>query len=260
MLLFIIYIILVTLILYLLCVNYKLKLDLIKFTNNLLKNNKNIDGSINKNNIQLIQNNRHNYLFKNLPISYEIPERLAVYDNINEKDIVLEIGGNIGGVSSVIATILDNPKNLVVIEPCKSAVEELKKVKNIIQKNFNIFNGVLTSDKKKINCNQPIDKGYSECKEANVNEEVNILNKTFYEIQEMYGLIFDTLIIDCEGCYENIFIDSVESGWLNQINKISIEWDGKFMEDFLLNKGFKLIDYKEHSSMSNGVRTYIKNN
>ena len=98
----------------------------------------------------------------------------------------------------------------------------------------------------------------SECKEATVNEKSNSLNKTFYEIQEMYGLIFDTLIIDCEGCYENIFIDSVESGWLNQINKISIEWDGKFMEDFLLNNGFKLIDYKEHSSLQNGVRTYIK--
>ena len=74
----------------------------------------------------------------------------------------------------------------------------------------------------------------------------------------MYNLIFDTLVIDCEGCYESIFKDGIDSGWLNQIRKIIIEWDGEFMEKLLIDNGFKLIDYKEHSSLPNGVKTYIK--
>ena len=200
----------------------------------------------------------HDSLFSHLPVTTEIPERLSVYDNLDKNDIVLEIGGNIGGVSAVIATLLANPKNLVVLEPSKSAVKELIKLKTIIQKDFNIFNGVLISKNRRINCTQPDNGGYSECKPANDNESLTILNKTFNEIQDMYDLVFDTLVIDCEGCYENMFKDGIEVGWLNQIRKIIIEWDGKYMEKILLDNGFKLIDYKEHSSLPNGVKTYVK--
>ena len=70
--------------------------------------------------------------------------------------------------------------------------------------------------------------------------------------------MFDTLVIDCEGCYESIFKNAIDSGWLNQIRKIIIEWDGKFMEKLLIDNGFKLIDYKEHSDLINGVKTYVK--
>ena len=204
------------------------------------------------------QQKRHDSLFSHLPNTSEVPERLAVYDHLDKKDVVLEIGGNIGGVSAVIATLLENPKNLVVIEPSKSAVEELIKLKTFIKKDFNIFNGILTIKNQRINCSQPNKGGYSECKPVSNSETLTILNKTFYEIQAMYNLIFDTLVIDCEGCYESIFKDSIESGWLNQICKIIIEWDGEYMEKLLLDNGFKLIDYKEHSVIANGVKTYVK--
>lgn len=204
------------------------------------------------------QKERHDNLFSYLPDTTEISERLAIYDTLNKNDVVLEIGGNIGGVSAVIATLLENPNNLVVTEPCKSAVEELIKLKTTIGKDFNIFNGVLIGKDQRINCTQPDDGGYSECKQVSNSEALTILNKTFYEIQDMYNLIFDTLVIDCEGCYESIFKDAIDSGWLNQIRKIIIEWDGEFMEKLLIDNGFKLIDYKEHDQIINGVKTYVK--
>ena len=204
------------------------------------------------------QKKRHDYLFSHLPNTIEVPERLAAYDNLDKNDVVLEIGGNIGGVSAVIATLLENPNNLVVTEPCKSAVEELIKLKTTIGKDFNIFNGILIGKDQRINCTQPDNGGYSECKEVSNSETLTTLNKTFYEIQDMYNLIFDTLVIDCEGCYESIFKDAIDFGWLNQIHKIIIEWDGEFMEKLLIDNGFKLIDYKEHSHILNGVKTYVK--
>lgn len=211
-----------------------------------------------KKNILKKQQKRHDSLFSHLPTSKEIPERLAVYDTLHKNDVVLEIGGNIGGVSAVIATILENPSHLVVIEPSKSAVKQLIQLKTIIKKDFNILNGVLISKEQILNCSQPDNDDYCECKEVSTNENRTVLNKTFYEIQDMYDLIFDTLVIDCEGCYENIFKDSIESGWLSQIRKIIIEWDGSFMEQLLLDNGFTLIDTKVHSSLLNGVKTYIK--
>ncbi len=204
------------------------------------------------------QQKRHDSLFSHLPTTTEVPERLAVYDCLHKNNVVLEIGGNIGGVSAVIATILEDPNNLVVVEPSKSAVEQLIKLKTIIKKDFNIMNGVLLSKDKKIHCSQQDNGGYSECKEVSTNENSTILTKTFYEIQDMYHLVFDTLVIDCEGCYKSIFKDSIESGWLEQIRTIIIEWDGTFMEKLLLHNGFTLVDYKVHSSVRNGVKTYIR--
>jgi len=221
------------------------------------QNKQNIRESIRENTLKT-QKKRHDYLFSHLPNTIEVPERLAAYDNLDKNDVVLEIGGNIGGVSAVIATLLENPNNLVVTEPCKSAVEELIKLKTTIGKDFNIFNGILIGKDQRINCTQPDNGGYSECKEVSNSETLTTLNKTFYEIQDMYNLIFDTLVIDCEGCYESIFKDAIDSGWLNQIHKIIIEWDGEFMEKLLIDNGFKLIDYKEHSHILNGVKTYVK--
>ena len=47
---------------------------------------------------------------------YEYPEQLMAINNINETSKVLEIGGNVGRVSHIIQTILNNSKNHVIME------------------------------------------------------------------------------------------------------------------------------------------------
>ena len=66
---------------------------------------------------------------------------MNAYNNIIETDIVLEIGGNIGSTSLIIADKLSNSKNLVVIEPSKKATKQLRKNKKQHNHNFNIFEG-----------------------------------------------------------------------------------------------------------------------
>src|SRR5579871_5582123 len=61
-------------------------------------------------------------LFSKYEKSTEIPERLAAHKHIDKNDVILEIGGNIGGVSAVIADILKDGSNLVVLEPSIEAL------------------------------------------------------------------------------------------------------------------------------------------
>lgn len=198
---------------------------------------------------QDIINKINNNLFSQLPKTEEIAERLSIYNRLTKNDVVLEFGGNIGGVSSLIATII-NPKNLVVIEPNEQAVKKLKH----LNLSINIFEGVIYDGKNKINC-YPGNNFYSNCKiDTNITDTVN---KTFEELEQIYDLKFNTLVIDCEGCYEYLFKYLVDKNLLINIDKIFIEWDGEFLESFLEDNNFVLVDYIPHILLPNGVRTYF---
>lgn len=199
-------------------------------------------------------NNYAENLFSDFPISYEIPERLTAYFFINPDDVVLEIGGNIGGVSSVIASKLKNGNNLVVLEPSTKALKELEDVSKKYY-NFHIHEGVLVKKGQNIECKCNENSNYAECNEVNYKVKNNIL---FEELEKKYNLKFNTLVIDCEGCYIDIFEDALNRGWLNNINKILIEWDSIFLEDMLLENGFKLVYYLPHICLDKGVRVYIR--
>jgi len=193
-------------------------------------------------------------LFSDLPDSDEIAERLTAHFFIDQDDVVLEIGGNIGGVSSVIASKLKNGNNLVVLEP---SVKALKELKNISEKyyNFNIYEGALVKKGQNIECKCTNNSTYADCKEVKYKVENNIL---FEDLEKKYNLKFNTLVIDCEGCYLDIFEDAVNRGWLKNINKILIEWDAKNLENLLFNQGFKLVYYLPHPNLEHGVKVYLR--
>ena len=77
--------------------------------------------------------------------------------------------------------------------------------------------------------------------------------KTIDELQNMYNIKFNTLVIDCEGCYKALFNSD---NFLEKFNKILIEWDGPFMEKYLLEKGFKKIDQWAHPFLIHGISYY----
>jgi len=201
----------------------------------------------------------HSNLFHNFQSSSEISERIGIVNNLNSDDIVLEIGGNKGGVSEVIASVLKNPLNLVVVEPNKKSCQYLDRLMVKKKKKINIFNGVVCDGVQKLECSQPesID-GYCDCKMVKHPDSTD--NKTILEIEKIFNLKFNVLVIDCEGCYENIFKYLRKHDLLKNIQKIFIEWDGKFKECFLEKNGFILIDYIKHSSLKKGVRTYLNKN
>jgi FkbM family methyltransferase len=203
-------------------------------------------------------NEIHDNLFKNYEATTEKPERIGILRNLKKNDRVLEIGANRGGVTEVIAQIVE-PKNFVTIEPSRKACIYLEKLSNKLGKKFNIFNGVLNNGLESggLECSDGDDDHmYADCKLSDFPKNTD--NITFEKLQKKYNINFNVLVIDCEGCYKKILEDMHNKQTFKNIDKIVIEWDGKFMEDILLQNGFLLVDYIPHSNLKRGVRTYFK--
>ena len=160
----------------------------------------------------------------------------------NEK--VLEIGGNIGRNSLIIASILNSNNNdMFVSLECDTDISiQLEHNKNKNNLKFFVENSALS--KKKI-----IQIGWSTVVSDVLLDgfkNVNIIN--LEELKEKYNIIFDTLVLDCEGAFYYILLDMPEI--LNNIKLIIMEndyWDQShkmYVDNVLREKGF-ILDYAE---------------
>jgi FkbM family methyltransferase len=192
--------------------------------------------------------------FPNLPYSEEIPERMAVLKHLNPQAGVLEVGANKGGVSSMIASVLHDPNNLVAVEPIQSTCDGLIDLGNQLGKKFQVFCGVVRG----------INSNFLECK-GNMNsyavctastESSPTENLTIDEIEQRFNILFDTVVIDCEGCYSSFLHDILNKPAIKQIQ---IEWDGEFLEQTILDSGFTLVATYAHVCLPKGVRVYDRN-
>jgi FkbM family methyltransferase len=159
----------------------------------------------------------------------------------NEK--ILEIGGNIGRTSLFIASILNNYNmnndlNLVTMECNLNMANKLQENRNNNHFNFCIEKSAL-SNKKLIQkganetiVSDEIKKGY---------EFVNIIS--YEELKRKYNIIFDTLIIDCDGSFYNILCDIPEM--LTEIKLIIMKNDydvldkKKYINNLLIQHNFE---------------------
>jgi FkbM family methyltransferase len=192
--------------------------------------------------------------YPNIPHSGEVAERMAVLNHINPSDKVLEIGANIGGVSTLIASMLNNPKHLVSVDPLQANCKFLTELGSNLQKNFNVFCGVVKGPKE-IECFGPNKVGSSvKCVPRSTSGVTE--NLSLKDIQTKYNIEFTAAVIDCEGCYEHIFPQLLTS---TTIKQVQIEWDGKFMEKDLIMAGFTLKANYEHEYLEKGVSVYLRN-
>ena len=177
----------------------------------------------------------------------EYVEQYLAMKYISSNDIILEIGGNIGRVSCLLATILEDDNNLLVLESDNSSYKNLLQNKNQNNLQFNIENKALSDT----DLFQAGWKTYNK-------DEITKLDKEIYsqlkkvecieldEIYKKYNLKFNTLVIDCEGAF--YYIIKSFPGILDNINKIIIEndyptWEMKeYVENIFLKNNFKTVE------------------
>lgn len=156
----------------------------------------------------------------------EYPEQLLAVEFISGNESVLEIGGNIGRNSVIIASILNehNNTNLVTLECCTSIAAQLTHNRNKNNLFFHIENAALS----KTDLYQP--NGQWQTVQSNVPIEghAKLTTITFDEIETKYKIKFDTLVMDCEGAFYYILQDM--SDMLKNINLIIMENDYNLIE------------------------------
>ena len=219
---------------------------LIDLTSGQITFNNDINNDIFTDTEKKLQIIHQNTLFKHGDRMWEYNEQLMSVKFLTGNEKVLEIGGNIGRNSIVIAEILrsrGNDGNLVVLETNKADAKKLEENRNINNYKFHIEPVALSARKliqqgwdTKPHDSDKIPKGY-----------FKVDTVSFEYLTEKYG-IFDTLVLDCEGAFYYILVDFPEI--LNNVKLILIENDfhdktqGDYVHNYLINKGFKSI-YKE---------------
>ena len=154
----------------------------------------------------------------------EYPEQLLAVEYITGKENVLEIGGNIGRNSLIIASILNNHNNtnLVTLECCASIAAQLSHNRNQNNLFFHVENAALS----KTDLYQP--DGQWQTVQTNLPGHTKLNTITFDELEKKYKIQFDTLVMDCEGAFYYILQDMPEM--LKNINLIIMENDYNLVE------------------------------
>jgi FkbM family methyltransferase len=167
----------------------------------------------------------------------ELPEQRMVVNYLTGTEKVLEIGGNIGRNSLVIASILiDN--NFVTLESDVDIAKQLTENRDLNNFNFYIENSALSNRKL-------IQKGWDTipCDSDILQEGYNwVKTITLDSLKKKYNIEFDTLVLDCEGAFYYILMDMPEL--LNNINLIIMEndyWDishKNYIDEVLVKNNF----------------------
>jgi FkbM family methyltransferase len=175
----------------------------------------------------------------------ELPEQLMVAKYLTGSESVLEIGGNIGRNSLVIAHILNSTgnTNFVSIECDVNVADMLKENRELNGLRFFIETRALS--KRKL-----AQKGWRTIVCDNCpSDHVKVNTITVHELRAKYNIKFDTLILDCEGAFYYILKDMPEI--LDGIIMIIMENDyfdisnKREIDKILSDKGFR-VEYWEN--------------
>jgi hypothetical protein len=173
-------------------------------------------------NINNMINNKINELHTKLNLNYgsfkeELPEQKMVIRYLTGNEKVLEIGGNIGRNSLIIGSILENSTNLVTLESDEYISNQLIENRNLNNLHFHVENSALSIKKM-------IQKGWNTTQSDILLDGYKWVNTiTVEELKNKYNIIFDTLVLDCEGSFYYILLDMPEI--LDNINLIIMEND-----------------------------------
>jgi len=226
--------------------NFKIEIDI----------KKNIITTINENDI----NEKLKNIQSKLSILYgdfneEVPEQKMVVRYLTGNEKILEIGGNIGRNSLVIASILKDNTNLVTLESDVSIARQLKENRDLNNFNFYIENSALSN-----RC--LIQKGWDTIPSETLKEGYNWVNTISLEnLKNKYNIVFDTLVLDCEGAFYYILLDMPEI--LNNIKLIIMENDyydiskKNYIDEILVKNNF-YVDYQESGGWGPCMKNFFE--
>ena len=191
---------------------------------------------------QQIENIHSKLNIKYGKLSDELPEQKMSVRYLKGNEKVLEIGGNIGRNSLVIASILKDPTNLVTLECDINIAKQLIENRDLNNLNFYVEKSALSN-------RSLIQKGWDTIPSDTLIDGYTWVDTiTFNNLKMKYNIEFDTLVLDCEGAFYYILMDMPEI--LNNIKLIIMENDysdiskKKYVDEILIKNNF-YIDYQE---------------
>ncbi|CAK0832837.1 unnamed protein product [Prorocentrum cordatum] len=184
----------------------------------------------------------------------EFPEHALVRDWLPPDAVVMEFGARFGTTSCEIARKLNNSGNVVVVEPDLNVWDVLESNLKSHNCNAHLLRGAVSSVDLHMAAKLNVKRGYSN--RALQKGGVVVPGYNLHEVESALGKKVDSLLIDCEGCAQDMMDQLgpvIESG---QIKLLLIEGDmpvgakdchshcmdyKKFFA-YLEKHGFKMVD------------------
>jgi FkbM family methyltransferase len=159
---------------------------------------------LSKDPIRIVNSIHQNIQLRHGNFNEELPEQHMSAMFIEPENKVLEIGGNIGRNSLVIASLLNNSSNLVSLESDPDIAQQLIENRDINNLHFHVEPFALSK--------RPlIQKGWDTIISDDILPGYKRINTIdFIDIQNKYKIKFDTLVVDCEGALYYILQDYPE--------------------------------------------------
>ncbi len=186
-----------------------------------------------------LQEMHFSLFFKHGYINDEIPEQKMALRFINPADTVLEIGGNVGRNSMIVASLLQNQENMVVLECDPQIARQLQDNRDANNMKFHIEASALS-------LRRLWQKGWDTTvsdEPVEDHTEVNIIS--LQQLNDKYKKTFNTLVLDCEGAFYYILQDFPDI--LTGVTKILMENDyhilehKTFVDQILTKNGFQVV-------------------
>ena len=169
----------------------------------------------------------------------EYPEQLLAAEFISPNAKVLELGGNIGRNTLVIASLLDDDRNLVSLECDENSANILECNKYNNRFRFSVEAAAISDHKLYLS-------GWNSYNESNKPLDAKeVKTITWPTLRDKYGVEFDTLVADCEGSLFDILKSYPEM--LTNIRLVIVENDytdfsqKPFVDSVFMQYGLKLI-------------------
>lgn len=174
--------------------------------------------------------------------SVEREEQINIYERIEKGDKVLELGARYGTVSAILLDMVSQESDVVIVEPDAVVIDVLEKnLKENGFRNPNIFHGTVGFSKQKMSDGDGYAIQTVECE----GDDCGIESVHYRDLEKKYGIVFDTIVADCEGCLPMTIKHILEFyPLLEPIRKIMFETDYEdsadyqTMYDTLTNLGF----------------------
>jgi len=190
--------------------------------------------------------------------NFEVQEQKDASKYIEPNDVVLEIGGRYGSVSTKIQENLGNKKAHVVVEPDTLVIPALQKNKEINNDEYSIFHGLISQKNVFLSY---ISDGYGTRyydtmkKETSTPLPIDVL--TYNEFCRLYPLDFNVLVVDCEGCFEQLLDEIGDHIRHYRLVLLELDWPDRTnynrVHDILLQNGFRRIRSGTHSIYTNNT-------
>jgi FkbM family methyltransferase len=126
---------------------------------------------------------------------FERTEQYIANTHIEPDNVVLELGARYGTVSCIINKRLSNPFNQVSVEPEKNVWHALQTNREKHGCSFHILRGFISNKIMSLNKSSYDAMGVP-------SETSDIPSYSLASVEKHFGLKFDTLVVDCEGCLE----------------------------------------------------------